>query len=472
MTAPSRSDATVRESREEAIDTALPPHERSSRIAFWFVVLVGCAYVAGLILKIDGLNGPYYWPRGWKSLPLIQTAGWLALPMLAFAAALYSIERRPAPRPLLPLALLALAHFGLQLGALMAHGGGLARLAAIVASPLATSYYNDAAAIQDVLPWLAHFHQAQLGLHSSTHPPGPILYYYAWLQSVGAARAATFGGLGIAAIAALCVPMLHAFAGLWTEDRRARLLCCAWYALLPAPIVFLPEFDQIYPLFSIALAWAWVRALDGSPRAAIAFGAAVAVAVFFAWNLLALGAFVVSYAAFRLWQERAPAQVLRTLVGAGLRAATTIVAIYLLLGVCTGYDPLRSFHHAIETQALQAVPLGRRWLDCALLDPLDFLLGAGMLAAPLLVLFALRVRSLGPRERALSLCALATILIVDLSGLLRAETARVWIFLLPFAIVPAALELLRFDPRRRAVLFALQGCILLTLVVRLSFIDP
>ncbi|HEY0232534.1 MAG TPA: hypothetical protein VGC55_14895 [Dokdonella sp.] len=454
------------------MDRAKPPRDRSNRLAFGFVLLVGCAYLVALILKVDGLNGPYYWPRGWKSLPLLPTTAWLALPMLPFAAALYLIERRPTQRALLPLALLVLANVGLQLGALLAHGDGLARLAAIVASPLATSYYNDATVIQGPLGWLAHFHQAQLGLHSSTHPPGPILYYYAWLQSVGAERAAAYGGLGIALLAASCIPMLHAFTGLWTGDRRARLLCCAWYALLPATIVFLPEFDQVYPLFSMALALAWVRALDGSSRAAIAFGAALATAVFFAWNLLALGAFVASYALYWLWQTRASAAAWRRLLGTGLMAALTIAAIYLLFGWCTGYDPLRSFQHAIQIQALQAVPLGRRWLDCALYDPFDFLLGAGMLAAPLLILFALRVRSLGPREKALSLSALAAILVIDLSGLLRAETARVWIFLLPFAIVPAALELMRFDARRRALLFALHWGILLTLVVRLSFIDP
>ena len=470
--ASSGTDPMVRGADITSLVGAKPPYEHSTRIAFWFVLLVGCAYITALILKVDGLNGPYYWPRGWKSLPLLPTTAWLALPLLPFVAALYLIERRPAQRPLLPLALLAVANFGLQLGALLAYGNGLARLAAIVASPLATSYYNDATAIQSLPAWLAHFHQAQLGLHSSTHPPGPILYYYAWLQSVGAERAAAYGGFGIAALTALCIPMLHAFSGLWTDDRRARLLCCAWYALLPAPIVFLPEFDQIYPLFSMALALAWVRALDGSARAAIALGAVLAMAVFFAWNLLALGAFLASYALCWLWQARASAPAWRTLLGTSLLAALTMAAVYLLFFWCTGYDPLRSFQHAIQIQALQAVPLGRPWLDCVIRDPFDFLLGAGMLAAPLLILFVLRARSLGAREKALSLSALATILIIDLSGLLRAETARVWIFLLPFAIVPAALELMRFDTRRRALLFALQWGILLTLVVRLGFIDP
>jgi len=368
----SRADVPLRAPDHGTVDPAKPPLERSNRIAFWFIVLVGCAYMAALILKVDGLNGPYYWPRGWTSLPLLPAAAWLALPMLPFVAALYPIERRPERRPLPPLALLALASVGLQLGALFAHGGGLARLAAIVASPLATSYYSEASVIQAPLTWLAQFHQAQLGLHSS----------------------------------------------------------------------------------------------------AIALGAVLALAVFFAWNLLALGAFLGAYGLFWLWQARATAAAWRSLFGTGVLAAATMTAIYLLFGVCTGYDPLRSFQHAIQIQALQAVPLGRLWLDCALLDPFDFLLGAGMLAAPLLLLFVLRIRTLDPRQKALSLSALATILIVDLSGLLRAETARVWIFLLPFAIVPAALELMRFDPRRRALLFALQGGILLTLAVRLSFINP
>jgi len=40
---------------------------------------------------------------------------------------------------------------------------------------------------------------------------------------------------------------------------------------------------------------------------------------------------------------------------------------------------------------------------------------------------------------------------VALTGLIQAETARVWIFLLPLLMIPAGLELSRWPPRLRAV---------------------
>jgi len=78
----------------------------------------------------------------------------------------------------------------------------------------------------------------------------------------------------------------------------------------------------------------------------------------------------------------------------------------------------------------------------------------------------------GKEEVALSLIGLATILTVDLTGVLRGETARVWLFLQPLLIVPAALELARFRGRWRTALFSMQWLILACLKAKMMFIRP
>ncbi len=146
-----------------------------------------------------------------------------------------------------------------------------------------------------------------------------------------------------------------------------------------------------------------------------------------------------------------------------------------MLWLASGYRPLASLQHAIATQAELAALVHRPWLACVLLDPWDFVVGTGIAFALLPALYFLGARSDAMASEdavALAWLGLATVLLVDVSGLLRAETARVWLFLQPFMLVPAGLALARFDARARAALFAVHWFVLVAMVSRLSFIDP
>jgi hypothetical protein len=294
------------------------------------------------------------------------------------------------------------------------------------------------------------------------------------LQYFDARTAALVGGIALGALATLAIPVAYAFAGLWTDNRRARLVACAYYALVPATVVFFPEFDQIYPIFAMLAAIAWVRALRGSRVASIAFGVVLFAETFFAYNLLAAGAFLAMYAVYFLWRERGDANAWHLLLIASAIGLFAFLVCHVLVWLC-GFDPVRTFVHALAMQKLDAATVHRPWTSTVLLDPYDFLLGAGILAGPLIVLHVARIArsfAVAREELALSIMALATILVVDVSGLLRGETARLWLFLQPFAIVPASRELLRFDVRGRALFFAVQWLIVAVMVCRMSFVEP
>ena len=446
-------------------------------VALAFVLAVAAAFIVGAFLQIKGVNGAWYWTWPWRRLKPLHTALWLVLPMIAFFVAVRGIEQRAATdRPVARmLALLMLCAFGLQVCAMLSHPQGIAHLQAIVESPRATSYYGDALGIASVRDWLANFHTAQLDLHAATHPPGPTLYYVAWLALLGHPGAAIAGALMLGAIATLGIPLLYAFIGLWTDDRDVRLVACALYALVPAFIVFLPEFDQIYAVFALPIVIAWVRSLRDEPRFALLAGAVFALATFFAYNLLVIGAFLALYAAYRL--HRASWHIVawrRLLVSAALLCGTYVV-LYAMLWLATGYDLPRSFVHALSIQKTFLDATLRPWSATVLFDWYDFLLGSGILAAPLLLLFLRRavVEFAWQREDlVIPLIGLATIAIVDVSGLLPGENARVWMFLQPFVIAPAALEMQRFGARGRALIFAAQWLVVLTMVCKMTFIVP
>jgi hypothetical protein len=437
------------------------------------VLLVGIAFALGVVLRIDAISGPSYWHRRWHDLDLPRTFALLAIALPAVFAAL----REGAPDDAsvrARLLLLMLASFALQVLGMLSDPDGFTRLQAIVLSPVATSYLTDALKITDPGTWLAGFHAARLELHSSTHPPGPILFYYGVREMVGEANTPIIGALAIGATSTLGVPVMWWFSRLWTNLREPRLLACALYALLPALAAFLPEFDQVYPLFAMLIVLGWVNALHGSRGHVALFAAALFGATMFAWNLLAIGVFVVLYSTYFLSRRHCARTALRTLaVTAALGLGGAVVG-YLILWSMTGYDPLRSFIHALDEQAARALP-DRPWLSCVVFDLYDFLLGSGMLMAPLFYLFLRHARSrLGcdATARALGWIGLATILLIDVSGLLRAETARVWLFLQPFLVVPAALALSGFGRHARLAVLALQWSIVAALIGRVAFIAP
>ena len=219
--------------------------------------------------------------------------------------------------------------------------------------------------------------------------------------------------------------------------------------------------------------YAWVRALEGRTAWALAAGVGLFVATFFAYNLLVLGAFM------------APAGLLLRRKGEGCggwaglaRTSAACLGTWAMLiaglSAATGFDPIDSLRAAMAHQAAQEPLMNRPWAVCLHWDLYDFFLGAGMMAAPLAI-YAAAGASRGPmperRDSVLTLIGLATVLVVDLSGLLRAETARVWMFMQPLLLVPAGLELARFSGSHRAMIFLIQWIILAALKSKLVFIS-
>ena len=446
------------------------------------VLTVGIVFVLGVLLEQSPLNGSvrltgWEWP--WRSdLDILRSAAFLLAP---FAMILYAVrrgERTAGSNLSISLGALTAGNFLLQFMAMLAEPRGIELVRQIVLSPSATSYYLDSAGVHGLSAWLRHFDRATLGFHSSTHPPGPILFYYAFSKCFGFQAGALAGGCAVGLLASLGVLAMYAFAGLWTDDRRTRLIASAFYALVPALTVFFPEMDQIYPIFSMLLILFWCKSLK-SGRAisgdAIGFGAVLCIATFFAYNLVTIGAFLAYYGVYWLWRQRwAASSLLKLLANSGI-AGVTFVGGYAILWLATGYDPIASFFNALSYQAVYAALLNRSYAISALFDPYDFLLGAGILALPLVIFLLYRTAKnfdFAQDGTALTLIALATIVTIDLSGVLRGEASRVWLFLQPLLIVPAAIELSRHRGRWLFALISLQWLILACLKAKMMFIRP
>ncbi len=277
-----------------------------------------------------------------------------------------------------------------------------------------------------------------------THPPGPILFYYFFFKWLGPSAGALVGGCVVGLLGSTGSVVMYAFAGLWTSDQRTRLTASAFYALLPALIVFFPEFDQVFPIFSMLLVYAWVSALVRSTsrtRYALYAGAVLFLATFFAYNLLTVGTFLAYFGLYWLWRENWSLPAWMNL----LRATSITLGVFAGLSAALQlggvYHPLASFRHAMSNQASVQ---WRTYYPFPIFDLYDYLLGSGIISLPILWFHLRRSFNDWDAQRidvALTLIGLATILTIDLSGLLRGEAARVWLFLQPLLVVPVAMEL-------------------------------
>jgi len=441
------------------------------------VLATGLAFGIGVLYEWEPLNGVYSitkWQWSWQNLDPFRVGLALLLPFALIAGTLWYVERRGVPKPLWPaLGLLAISNFLLQVFGTLADPRGLDRIKQIVASPDATGYFNDAFAIQRLTDWLSHFHTAALLPHSSEHPPGPIIFYYLFLKLFGPDTGSLLGGCAVGLAGSVGVLIIYKFAGLWNQDRKTRLTVCALYALLPGLVVFLPEFDQAYAVISMLMILFWINALDGSKTAPFYLGSTLFVATLFAYNLLIVGAFLLYYAVYSIWRAEGRRSFVLALLRVSGFALIAFFALHGILWAGTGYRVLASFRHALANQAELLKVIYRPYLPYIVADPYDFALGAGIVAVPLAFFYVKRVlHRLKERESALTLIGAATILTVDLSGLLPGETARVWLFLQPLLIVPAGIELARAAWPWRLSILTVQWWIVVCLKAKMAFVEP
>ena len=447
---------------------------------FCAVLAIGLAFSLAILFRFGPLNGfPAFthWEWRWHNLGNLRTARALLPPLLLILGVLWRAEKGLSPARLrISLSLLVLANFLLQIFAILLQSPNLEMVREIVISENATGYYSYALRIQDLSQWILQFPQAVLMGHVATHPPGPILFYYLWIKLFGAGIAALLGGCAVGLTGSLGVLMVYWLAGLWTAAQRTLLLAAALYALLPSLTVFFPEFDQFYPVLSMSMVFFWVRALRkfGDTHAAC-LGAVLFVATCFAYNLLAMGVFLAGYGLYWLWREgfaRSAWTLLLRAAGIGLGLCA---GLHLVLWISTGYNAPAAFVSALRHQADLDLILARPYKVFAVFDLYDFILGAGVIG-PLIVLLRLPGLAAGfGKERqdvALTLIGILTILTVDLSGLLRGEASRVWLFLQPFWVVPAALELSRLRWTWLLPVLLVQWWMVVSIKSKMAFLIP
>lgn len=410
--------------------------------------------------------------------PYAPTAllGPLLLGLLA-AAALVAAARRPRPAATVgALALLTVVH--LQ-AAILIDGGG-ARLPwavnslGTVLSDVSNGYFAAAERIGALRPWLADYHelQARDGYKLSTHPPGAVLAYWlplrlyqqlppvralagGWLDGLTGGETATLAEvlariptvqpsnadrlaaalwclLWIAAAGSLTVWPVYLLGARWGGP-RVGLAAAGLFCLLPSSLLYTASLDVVLLLLTawalVALDWGLTSARGpwaGGLAAGLALGAALSASI----GAAASVGLVVAYGLAQVWAGAVESRRLG-LVLAALGGGLLVVALGAL---ALGVRVPTVLANGLGAHQHGAGGTGHRpYWPWAVWNLVDY----ALLVGPPVVAVALA----GWRQRAIAAPVVAVVgllVLLSASGIVKAETERLWIFANPLLATAAA----------------------------------
>jgi hypothetical protein len=445
-------------------------HPTRQSIKAALLVAAAAALIWLTIAHVEAVNGTRFHRWGWGRLQWSRVVPAMLLASAPAFVALVIYER--SRRVFSGVCLLATSTFLLQLVAISVQMDPLnpGRISQIVTNAGTTGYFTDAQDLRAAgLPLreilanyprlLPYFH-----LHAYNKPPGPVLYWYFFLGFIEAPQtAALIGGIVLAVIVSLAVPLTYTLARLVTRDPSAAFFAAAWLSLIPAAVLIFPSIDQLFIVLGLLMLGTWMLAIETrAAGCAIACGASIALGMFFAYPMLVLGAFMaLAGVATAVGEPRGRRMLARQCA----ITFATVVGIYLVAQPATGFNTIATFRSAwTEQQAFEAAFfMPRPHPQTVPSDFQDFFLGSGWISA-LLILYWLAGarRTWNSRSIFIVICLLQPV-IVAATGLLRCETARLWAFMQPLVLIPVGLELSRWNRTSRAIAFA---CLLAILIVQ------
>src|SRR4029077_13942305 len=183
-------------------------------------------------------------------------------------------------------------------------------------------------------------------------PPFAILFYVPFIKLFGNnLRAALVSGFVVGCLATVSVPAVYAMVRRLTGSADAAFCSASLFALTPSLVLFMPEFDQLFPVLTCALIAVWASALDSDRlMPAVVVGFLLAAITLVSFNLLVLGVFLFLQALITLRSVGRVAQFNR-IVRHASTVVLTFVTVQSLLTAVLGYRPLAVFETALAITA-------------------------------------------------------------------------------------------------------------------------
>ncbi len=299
-------------------------------------------------------------------------------------------------------------------------------------------------------------------VHVRTQPPGWPLVYWAtsqvftsmpgmadvvgrWIhrydctspELVGLEPAQVAAGsvrIVILLLSGLGVLPLYAIGRRFYPPATARMATVG-YVYLPGLLVFSGRFDVVYTLLTLAGLWLALRAvLDGDRLAAGILALGLAAASFLSFTTLAVGAFVLAIPAV-CGVTRRDGEVLRRLIWTMVAITTTVIFLWVGLWLVMDVNGIAMWRTSQEIHRVFRLNYPA-WFLFNLYDLAVFMGIVPFVGAMGALIIIARKRGKGGVSHiGLVLGWAAAILLLNLSATVRAETGRLWLFVMPLGLL-------------------------------------
>jgi len=433
-----------------------------------FVLVVAAFFGIATFEHLFSVNSHYYFTWIWQWIPS-QIVYPILLPLaIPFFIGQMLYLRRPS-RLRTALVAIMIFRFALMLGAAAVQKTppSLARIPEVIRSTLSTGYFAQAAKLIDegvtVRQYLSRY-PTLLGhfyLHARQKPPGLVLIEMGMIHLFGPGEGgAMASGLLIGVGATFAILATYAFIAYFTGNRDAAFFGASYFALCPSPILFFPQFDQCYPIFTVCITVLWAMALKHNQArysAGLGFAYAIVSTITYASGVLPI--FLGGFALLQCLTDRRCG--LSRIFRHFLISLAAFVGCEFAFWALVGFNPIATFRACVEQERFIAKFLidvyhfHHHGLPGTIpTDLYDFALGSGWISFVLVVFyFKSAVKEGLTSEVRIALVCVAQFVLLAISGLLATETARIWIFLMPMLMTPIGLELAKWEPRARMVVY-------------------
>jgi len=432
--------------------------------------LLFCIVIAFDILPF--LRGPAPYPPDWQwDYLFVNTLSRIWMPLLFMGAALWfalsleqKTEKHITQHEKKYLVVCVLLFFFIQLSVTFFSRAGISVLFSRIANPDMNGYFTAANQIENIPLFLSAFNQQVLSLpmHAQGHPPGAILFFWV-LEHILRPLSPLFSFLGTVDIAhgdvsilwwsltlsekvtalfsAFFIPFLASFSsvlvyyiGKYLYGVRAGMRAAVLLLAIPSLILFIPINDVFLPLFPLASFLFFIKGIDKQQSYYYLFlsGFIFSLGLFFSLSIAPL---LFIYVVYLLWTLRF--RIIRQLAD-GIAFSLGIISLPLFLFLLFGYNTV-----TVSQTLLSGLPESREYLTWVFFNVSDFFIFLGI---PLFVFFCFVILSAtkdlidSGRARMTAVDPLVVgfigmLLLLDISGTVRGEVARIWIPFYPFLVI-------------------------------------
>ena len=424
-------------------------------VSFIISLYVGFLYLIWWLPA--GIRGVWVWPLQFEP-ESYSFFPWL-ISFVSISALLISRWKIERHRLDLALIILPVASALMQVAAWLSQSVSLIQIYTL---DKITGYYSASRVFSSISDLFLRFNESLPGLpyHVVSHPIGKVLVFKLSSQ-VFDAPGDLFAVRVVIVIVSSCSSLLvwHLAWRLWRIERSA-LIAGVLSALLPSIAFFSPLFDVFNVFLSVLLMLCWICSLQARRMRSrliwsFLLGLVGYVAVFFAFNLLIIGLFLVA----ALPAVASLEADVSGFWGRALRVGVFSSAVFVIVGVFVyflfGYDLLSGLRVSLEMDELVR-PAQYRALVSRLFNIQELMWGFGglnfiWLSSVFVTLISPRLRRelsdptlfshrwMGLDSPQLFLMGqVLSVVLINLIGVLSGETSRLYALFMPFLLVGLA----------------------------------